>query len=163
MTNQKPIARFDCTCQEGHMAEEPAGEYVRYDDIKHLLLDEPPSKSDAEFLSLVGHCSNCSCQDCREFFKADARARVEPVAPHECRAIGMDIAVRGVCAVCDSIIAASEKPPADRKSALDEIVRISEEAGLYEDRPAKCANCGAPLYSGTCQCCATPVNRSGDA
>lgn len=39
MTNQ--IARYDCTCQEGHMAEEPDGEYVRYEDVKHLLHPEP--------------------------------------------------------------------------------------------------------------------------
>lgn len=44
------------------------------------LLDEP--SVGAEFLSLVGHCSNCSCQDCREFFREYAPgAPVEPPAP----------------------------------------------------------------------------------
>jgi len=34
MTNQ--IARYGCTCQEGHMAEEPDGEWVKYDELEKL-------------------------------------------------------------------------------------------------------------------------------
>jgi len=38
---------------------------------------EPSGKPDAEFLSLVGHCSNCACEDCREFFSSHQNRAAE--------------------------------------------------------------------------------------
>lgn len=54
------------------------------------------------------------------------------------------------------------KPPADRKSALDEIVRISEEAGLYDDPAAAvniCQGCRQPMSACVC---ASLLNRTAE-